>query len=191
MSIPRRPQVWLNFFLLAAIVSSIDHRVNATEAIAFCSPGLIPTLTNGFWLDFANRVLIENFRLKDALPQLLAATSTAAFVRHTNLLYVRIPRSKDQPVMSWEYVWSHPDFRPFGRRLPANCVKCGCLNSFGSPIKLTPRTGTTYIFSCSGKDTSGQPCRAELTAEPMDGFEPFGQSQNRARWMVKKVATVI
>lgn len=165
--------------------------MNANEALAFSSPGLIPTLTNGFWLDFSHRVLVENFRLKDAIPQLLAATSTAPFVRHTNLLYVRIPSSKDKPVISSEYIWSHPDFRPFGRRLPANCPKCGCMDSFGSAIKLTPRTGTKYIFSCSGKDISGQQCTGELVAEPMEGFEPFGQSQNGARWMVKTIATAV
>lgn len=172
-------------------ISSVDDRVNADEALAFSSPGLIPALINGFYLDFANRVLVENFRLKDAIPQLLAATSTAAFVRHTNLLYVRIPRSKDKLVISSEYIWSHPDLRPFGRRLPANCAKCGCMDSFGRPIKLTPGTGTKYIFSCSGQDISGQQCTCELVAEPMEGFEPFGQSHNRARWMVKTVSTVV
>ncbi|KZP05417.1 hypothetical protein FIBSPDRAFT_967284 [Athelia psychrophila] len=154
------------------------HKVHANEAIAFSSPGLIPTLTNVFWLDFAIRVLIEGYSLDKALPYMLTATSTSSFVRHTNLLYVRISTSQPKAALSSEFVWTHPELRPFGRRLPANCAECGCIDTFGSPIKLTPKAGSKYVFICKGYDTEGNRCLHELAVEPMEGFETYGKSQN-------------
>lgn len=152
--------------------------------MAFSATGLVPTLTNAFWLDFATRVLVEGSELSHALPYMLAATSTSTFVRHTNLIYVQVPQNKTEPVICSEYVWTHPVLRPFGRRLPANCVECGCMDSFGSPIKLTPRTGTKYVFVCQGVSIEGKICLSELTIQPMDGFEAVGKAQGGARWMV-------
>lgn len=181
----------LNFFVLKYNLIS-KYRVHAKEVIAFSSAGLIPTLTNTFWLDFASRVLLEGFGLRQALPYMLSATSTSCFVRHTNLVYAQVPRDKSKPVVCAEYIWTHPVLRPFGRRLPANCVECGCMSSFGKPIKLTPKTAaTTYVFVCQGRDTEGKACLHELSIEPIEGFEPYGQSQNGARWMVRTVKTVI
>lgn len=122
---------------------------------------------------------------------MLAATSTSSFVRHTNLLYVRIPSSSAEPITCCELVWTHPELRPFGRRLPANCGECGCIDSFGPPIKLTPKNGTKYVFVCQGRNIDGIHCLHELAVEPMDGFEPYGQSQNGARWMIRTESTVI
>lgn len=170
-------------FIVRDLTSTL--RLHADEAIAFSSPGLIPSLTNGFWLDFVLRVLIEGASLQDALPYMLTATSTSPFVRHTNLLYVQIPDSNTKPVHSFEYVWTHPKLRPFGRRLPANCSQCGCINSYGSPIKLTPRSGSRYIFICQGITIEGNRCDHELSVQPMDGFKAFGNPQDGARWMVR------
>ncbi|KZP34059.1 hypothetical protein FIBSPDRAFT_881511 [Athelia psychrophila] len=153
------------------------HKVHANEAIAFLSPGLIPTLTNVFWLDFTIRVLIEGYSLDKALPYMLTATSTSSFVRHTNLLYVRISTSQPKAALSSEFVWTHPELRPFGRRLPANCAECGCIDTFGSPIKLTPKAGSK--------------CLHELAVEPMEGFETYGKSQNGSWWMVRTANTIL
>lgn len=122
---------------------------------------------------------------------MLTATSTSSFVRHTNLLYVQIPDSNIKPVLSFEYVWTHPKLRPFGRRLPANCAQCGCINSFGSPVRLTPKTGSKYIFICQGHNIEGKSCLYELAVEPMEGFKAFGKAQDGARWMVRVDDTVI
>lgn len=184
-----RRYVSISMFDVFGLTSNL--RVHADEAIAFSSPGLIPTLTNGFWLDFVMRVLIEGASLHDALPYMLTATSTSPFVRHTNLLYAQIPDSNIKPVLSFEYVWTHPKLRPFGRRLPANCSHCGCINSYGSPIKLTPRSGSTYIFACQGHTIEGNRCGHELSVQPMDGFKTFGNPQDGARWMVRTDDTVV
>lgn len=136
-------------------------------------------------------MLVEGFSLQHALPYMLAATSTSAFVRHTNLLYVRIPQLSTKPVTCSELVWTHPELRPFGRRLPANCRVCGCIDSFGAPIKLTPKTGTKYIFVCRGRNIEEISCLNELVVEPMEGFEPYGGPQNGARWMIRTESTLI
>lgn len=81
--------------------------------------------------------------------------------------------------------WFGPELRPFGRRLPANCPECGCMDSFARPIKLTPKGSTKYVFVCDGTNIAGKECLHELTVEPMDGFEPYGRSQNGARWMLR------
>ncbi|KZP12665.1 hypothetical protein FIBSPDRAFT_898039 [Athelia psychrophila] len=179
-------KVFLNFLVCGGFADTPSSRivmfkaarkVHAKEVIAFSSAGLIPTLTNTFWLDFASRVLLEGFGLRQALPYMLSATSTSCFVRHTNLVYAQVPRDKSKPVVCAEYIWTHPVLRPFGRRLPANCVECGCMSSFGKPIKLTPKTAaTTYVFVCQGRDTEGKACLHELSIEPIEGFEPYGQS---------------
>lgn len=167
------------------------HRIHATEAIAFSSAKLIPVLTNTFWLEFANRVLVEGFSLQQALPYMLSASSTSTVVRHTNLIYVRIPTGKQQPVVCTDFIWTHPEFRPFGRHLPANCPSCACIASFGRPIRLTPKGGSKYVFVCNGRNTHGEPCEHELTVQPMEGFQPYGQAQNGARWMSKVESLVI
>ncbi|KZP29243.1 hypothetical protein FIBSPDRAFT_885024 [Athelia psychrophila] len=98
--------VYLNFLVCGGFAETLSsrmalfkaaRRLHAHEAIAFSSPGLIPSLTNGFWLDFAFRVMIEGASLGHALPYMLSATSTSQFVRHTNLLYVKIPDSNTEP----------------------------------------------------------------------------------------------
>ncbi|KZP26988.1 hypothetical protein FIBSPDRAFT_948951 [Athelia psychrophila] len=192
--------VYLNFLVCGGFAETPSSRMalfkaarqlHAHEAIAFSSPGLIPSLTNGFWLDFAFRVMIEGASLGHALPYMLSATSTSQFVRHTNLLYVKIPDSNTEPVVCSEYVWTHPRFRPFGRRLPANCSQCGCINSYGSPIRLTPKSGSRYIFVCQGLTIEGNRCDHELSVQPMDGFKAFGNPQDGARWMVKTDRSVI
>ncbi|KZP23225.1 hypothetical protein FIBSPDRAFT_889841 [Athelia psychrophila] len=192
--------VYLNFLICGGFAETAcsrmalfkaARRIYADEAIAFSSPGLIPSLTNAFWLDFVFRVLIEGASLQDALPIMLTATSTSQFVRHTNLLYVRIPDSNTEPLLCSEYVWTHPKLRPFGRRLPANCPQCGCINSYGSPIRLTPKAGSRYIFVCQGHTIEGNRCNHELSVQPMDGFKPFGNQQDGARWMVKTDNSVI
>lgn len=138
------------------------------------------------------RVLIQGFALPRALPYMLAASSTSTFVRHTNLMHVSVPPSADEPVEYKEFVWTHPELRPFGRHLPANCPSCGVLESFGKPIKLTPGdAATTYVFVCNGYDINASLCGHELQVKPMEGFEPFGQAQNKARWMVKTSTVVI
>lgn len=166
-------------------------RVHAEEAIAFSSPGLIPTLTNPFWLDFTIRVLVEGFTLIQALPYMLACTSTLSFVRHTNLLHVQISPSKNNIALASEYIWTHPSLRPFGRRLLANCIQCGCLDSYGAPIKVTPKSGTTYVFVCKGLGGAGHSCSHELVVKPMEGFIPYGKPQDGARWMVRAADTFI
>ncbi|KZP26989.1 hypothetical protein FIBSPDRAFT_886886 [Athelia psychrophila] len=103
--------VYLNFLVCGGFAETLSSRMvlfkaarqlHAHEAIAFSSPGLIPSLTNGFWLDFAFRFMIKGASLGDALPYMLSATSTSQFVRHTNLLYVKIPESNTEPVVCSE-----------------------------------------------------------------------------------------
>ncbi|KAF7967229.1 hypothetical protein HWV62_35107 [Athelia sp. TMB] len=88
--------VYLNFLVCGGFADTpgsrmalfkAARRMHATEAIAFSAPGLVPTLTNSFWLEFANRVLVEAAPLRNALPYILSASSTSQFPRHTNLLY--------------------------------------------------------------------------------------------------------
>ena len=141
-------------------------------------------------MDFATRVLVEGSSLDQAMPYMLAATSMSTFVRHTNLLHGHIFLDTDQPVICSEYIWTHPELRPFGRHLPANCPSCSCLKSFGHPIKLMPKGNTTYIFSCTGYNMDAKVCGHELSLQPMEDFSPYGKPQNGARWMVK-VSTVV
>ncbi|KZP29566.1 hypothetical protein FIBSPDRAFT_884960 [Athelia psychrophila] len=112
----------------------------------------------------SSKLLTKGSSLEQALPYMLTTTSTSSFVRHTNLLYVRISTSKSKAALSSEFVWTHLKLRPFGCRLPANCAKCGCIDTFGSSIKLTPKAGSK--------------CLHELAVEPMEGFETYGKSQN-------------
>lgn len=169
----------------------IDFRIHATEAIAFSSPKLVPSLTNPFWLEFSQRVLVEGFPLQQALTHMLATTSTSPFVRHTNLLYARIPQLTTEPVVCYDYVWTHPEFRPFGHRLPVNCPGCGCIDTFGPPRKQTPASGTKYTFQCRGHKIDASLCQHQIVVVPMDGFEAFGHAQNGARWMQRVLSRVI
>ncbi|KZP17781.1 hypothetical protein FIBSPDRAFT_894021 [Athelia psychrophila] len=161
-----------------------NPRVHAHEAIAFLSLGLIPSLTNGFWLNFAFRVIIEGTSLGDALPYMLSATSMSQYVRHTNLLYVKIPDSNTKPVICSEYVWTHPDSgHSDDGSLPTGLnVDASTAMEAQSGLPPSPEADT-YSFA-----------RVSLlkAINPIDGFnQGIQQSAGWAKWMVKTDQSVI
>lgn len=162
-------------------------RIHASDIVAFSSRNLIPSLTTPFWLDYTTRVLIQGFDIDTALPQMLACTSTSPVVRHTNLVICKVPSSATDPFVYRQFVWTHPELRPFGHRLPINCTSCGCLSTFTKPVKYNrPGSPSTYTFLCSGNTVEGTRCVRQLTVEPIEGFQPYGNSHKGAKWMVKE-----
>lgn len=154
--------------------SNFCLRMKLDELVAFSAPQLQTSLTCGFFLDYAQRVLIEGYTLESDFKSLLVATSQSNFARHTNLVYFR--RQDRSKVNALEFTFTHPTLRPWGFRIPTTCSLCQSPRPWSKPIKQ----GTTIIFVCKLTGCKGM-CRF---AKP-DDMEMLGPPSNGGRWMVK------
>ena len=144
--------------------------------MAFSALQLQFSLTCPFFLDYAQRVLVEGYSLHTDFKALLTATSQSNFARHTNLMYFQRQAGSLKLEVS-EFNFSHPTFRPWGFRIPASCPECKSPRSWGKPIKQ----GSSIIFVCHRTGCKGI-CRF---GKP-EGIQLLDTNVNGGRWMVKK-----
>lgn len=146
------------------------------DLIAFTAPEFHVDLTVSFFVDYAQRILVEGFELSASFKALLTASSQSNLARHTNIIHVNFEDGCLSQAK--EYVFSHEKWRPWGHRLPPSCPKCSSPESWKDPVK----SKSTYIFNCRS-DT----CDGVCSFEKQEGFEPLpGDSVAGGRWLVRK-----
>jgi hypothetical protein len=142
--------------------------------VAFTATQFQPVLTTAFFIDYAQRVLIEGFALEKAFDAMLTASSQSNIARHTGVVHIH--REDGASLQVWEYKFAHNKFRPWGNNLPGSCPTCGSPQSWGRPVTQKE----ALVFSCKFKKCKGR-CRF---VKP-EGFERLKGSVNGGSWLCK------
>ena len=66
----------------------MPNRLNINDFIVFTAAEFHTALTTLFFIDYAQRILIEGFELRSSLDNILTATSQSPLGRHTNLVSI-------------------------------------------------------------------------------------------------------
>lgn len=167
-------------FIITSAMSSVNDfgpRMKVDDLVAFSARKLQVSLTATFFVDYAQRVLLEGYTLHSHFKSLLTASAQSNVARHTNLVYVR--RKTHGKLDACEFVFTHPIFRPWGCRIPSSCPSCKSPCSWSKPIKQ----GQCIIFVCTRED-----CRGTCRFKKPDDAEMVGSNVNGGRWMIKKCA---
>lgn len=146
------------------------------DLLAFTAPEFHADLTVSFFVDYAQRVLVEGFELSASFKALLTASSQSNLPRHTNIVYVNFEDGHLSEAK--EYVFSHEQWRPWGHRLPPSCPICSSPECWKDPVK----SKSTYIFNCRSDK-----CAGVCLFDKQEGFEPLpGDSVAGGRWLVRE-----
>ena len=152
-----------------SIMTSCDF----SHLIAFSVQALIPSLTTTLFIDIGQKVILEAFPLNTFIGELLGTSPVAA--RHTAVAHINF--QNDEAVL---YYWAHPDMRPWGEVLPAQCPKCLSLRPWGD----RKTSGSTYSFNCNGVDVKGQHCGNVLKIDPPASYKKVpGQQWISVKWV--------
>ncbi|KAI0356812.1 hypothetical protein OH77DRAFT_1423029 [Trametes cingulata] len=112
--------------------------------LAFGAAGLQAALTVAFFINFVQKILIENVNFTDAqLGNLLSLSANLG--RHTKVLVMSSDPTGPSRSTTAVYSWSHPTIRPWGELIDAQCGLCKrlfCLKAARSP------DGSAYITTC-------------------------------------------
>lgn len=149
--------------------------MNVDDLIAFSAPKLQASLTGSFFVDYAQRILVEGYTLKSHFKSLLSASAQSNVARHTNIVYFH--RQNRTTLSAFEFTFTHTRFRPWGWRIPPACSSCRSPRPWSKPIKQ----GTTLIFVCNQEG-----CRGTLRFSRPDDVDMVGENVNGGRWMVKE-----
>lgn len=170
-------QSWacLNFFWWTYLIEADSVSVN--DLVAFSAPEFHAGLTVGFFVDYAQRVLIEGFSLRPSFKQILTATSQSALGRHTNIVHVHRD-AETSAFLAWAYVFTHVQWRPWGNRLPIACPECQSPQAWAQAGKQ----GSTYLYACRWKG-----CKGKCAFRKPEGYELYSQDVNGGRWMQKTI----
>lgn len=156
-------------YVLHSITTSCDF----CHLIAFTVPALIPSLTTTLLIDIGQKVILEDFSLTTFLGEILGTSPVAA--RHTAVAHINF--QSDEAVL---YYWAHPDMRPWGEHLPAQCPQCLSIRPWGSRKTVGP----TYIFKCEGVNVEGQKCGNILHIAPPVSYKHVpGQQWISVKWV--------
>ena len=143
------------------------------DLVAFTAPQLQASLTSSFFVDFAQRVLVEGFSLEKSFSTMLAATSQSNLARHTNVVHIHAtPGNSD--LDGQDFIFSHPKLRPWGNRLPPSCPRCKSPRSWSSPVCQDK----AIVFLCN-RDKCKEKCRF---VKP-EGYELSKVKVSGGRWM--------
>ena len=129
-----------------------------------------------FFLNYGQRVVIENFSLEPSLCQLLPISTSITC--HTDL--VLIHHSTDQ-VVSTKFIWTHMDIHPWGNEIPVQCPECHTPCPWGPKSKKK----SMIIFSCTMPS-----CSKSLHFEAPENkvsWNWLGPAITSSRWMAVNV----
>jgi len=154
------------------------RRLNINNLVAFTAPQLHAVLTAGFFIDYAQRTLVEGFTLEKSFRAILAATSQSNLARHTNVVHV-YSNDDCSALRVFQYVFIHPKFRPWGQRLPPSCSICKSPRSWS----LRSSKNETVVFKCKKKN-----CKGFCQFVRPDGYEMGKANVNGGHWMHKSYA---
>ena len=150
-------------------------RIKVDELVAFCATQLQVSLTCTFFVDYAQRVLLEGFSLESHFKSLLNASSQSNVARHTNIMYIRHHNRSQMQVV--KFIFTHPVIRPWGERLPSACSLCKSPRPWSKPVKQ----GNAIVYVCQRKG-----CRGVCRFMKPDDVEMLGPRVNSGRWMIVK-----
>ena len=155
----------------------MPNRLNINNFIAFTAAEFYAALTTLFFIDYAQRILIEGFELCSSLDNILRATSQSPLGRHTNLVSIHHD-AQTSALEAVKLIFTHTTWRLWGSHLPASCPKCSSPQCWLKPTK----SGSTYVYSCRRSGCSG-PCSFQKPA----GFELQSSSVNGGCWMERAI----
>ena len=155
----------------------MPNRLNINKFIAFTATEFHAALTTLFFIDYAQRSLIEGFELHSSLDNILMATSQSPLGQHTNLVSIHCD-AQTSALGAVELIFTHTTWHLWGSRLPASCPKCSSPQCWSKPAK----SGSTYIYSCRRSGCSGT-CSFQKPA----GFELHSSSVNSVCWMERAI----
>ena len=137
--------------------------------------GLIPSLLSSLILDMTQRVILESYDVSDFIGHLIAASPVIG--RHTSIVHLSITA---EGMKSVQYVWAHKNMQPWGKRLPAQCDKCGSFRSWDKPgsIPASDSNRGGYSFRCTGTTQNGSNCTHIITS-----YQPEGIIEVKNNWM--------
>lgn len=155
--------------------SDFDPRMKVDDLVAFSATKLQPSLTSTFFVDYAQRVLVEGYPLQGHFKSILTTSTQSNVACHTNLVYFQ--RQKRAKLDASEFIFTHSVIRPWGHRVPSICSSCKSPRPWSKPIKQ----GHTIIFVCTREG-----CRGTCRFTKPDNVEMLGTTVNGGQWMVKK-----
>ncbi|KAG8213505.1 hypothetical protein J3R82DRAFT_8327 [Butyriboletus roseoflavus] len=149
-------------FACGAIVnnpSSFDQfckaitRFNFASAIAFDAVRLLPSSCWPFLVFLAEAVFIEEHDLQIAIPHALGNSNKLGL--HSGI-YVLTRTTGSLEIT--RFFWAHRDFRPWGYRLPVQCLVCG------TPQQWQRKLGDdfSYTFECRYTRCGQDPVSGEV-----------------------------
>ena len=168
---------WINPVALTVSGSNFCHSMKVDELVAFSAPQLQVSLTCGFFMDYAQRILVEGYTLNGNFKALLAATAQSNLARHTNLVYFSCQSQGKLTII--EFIFSHPIFRPWGFRIPPACPRCKSARPWSKPITQS----SSIIFVCTREG-----CKASCRFKKPDDVEVLNANVNGGRWMARKLS---
>jgi hypothetical protein len=109
---------------------------------AFTARSLIPALLSSFFLDLAQKVVVESFPIDGSFVTTFLQPSIV-LARHTSVVHLKKGIDKGS-----KYVWAHRDMQPWGTPLPAQCPNCKTFRPWGPRKSGKDKVAT---FRCQGK----------------------------------------
>jgi hypothetical protein len=114
----------------------------------FSAECLIPTLLCSFFLDLAQKLVVESLSIDDQFMSTFLQPSYV-LARHSSVIHIK--RDDKGAIRSSKYVWAHRDMQPWGQPLPAQCPQCKSFRSWGK----RKNTQSTAEFRCEAKRKQG------------------------------------
>jgi len=116
----------------------------------FTAECLIPALLCSFFLDLAQKLVVESVVIDD---QFVSSFLQPSYIlaRHSSVVHIR--RNPQGATISSKYVWGHREMQPWGQPLPAQCPECKSFRSWSK--RKTRSDKSTAEFRCEAKRTQG------------------------------------
>ncbi|KAF9234635.1 hypothetical protein BU15DRAFT_65557 [Melanogaster broomeanus] len=99
-------------------------------AVAFDASRLQPLVTWPFLVHLTEAIFIEGHTIDDAVPHALAQSTRLGQHSGVYIMTLAPAASSNLRILNTtKYIWSHRDYRPWGKPLPLQCPQCGTLSN--------------------------------------------------------------
>lgn len=121
------------------------------------------------------RVIVESYDVSDFIGNLIASSPITG--RHTSIVHLSITT---EGMKSVQYVWAHKTMQPWGKRLPAQCDKCGSFRSWDKAVFIPAGDANRggLSFRCTGTTLNGSKCTHIITS-----YQPEELIEVKNNWM--------
>ncbi|KAG0693963.1 hypothetical protein DFH29DRAFT_1006753 [Suillus ampliporus] len=159
-----------------------QHRVSRPPAIVFPATRFQPLVATNFLLAMAELVMVEQLDLQKSFLTLLSLSNRLG--QHTDVI---VMTTVDDAVNGTQlsvttFARAHPQTKPWGISVPAQCPLCGSTTSWSEKVGVTASnetyrvkapaqaTVTNYVYTCTyvecGKRQGKSPHRFDIAKPP-------------------------